>query len=301
MKTARVIPLLLSLSIGQALADTPINLNHDATPTVHVSISNVKGSVTVTAWDRDQVQVGGRLGDGAKPLTIDGSNSDMTIKVQSGSSKSGWFNWNNDTSMGATQLDVRVPKGASLDVDVVSASLSIDGIDGGKIKANAVSGKTRVNARSPSIDANSVSGTVELAGNADKVSLQTVSGDILAPNVGTDAELQTVSGRIRVSGGPWRKLSLSTVSGDVQLAGGLAPNGTYSVDSMSGDVQVQVPSNLSAIIKATSFSGDLRSDFGTVQKVEHGPGSELHATAGNGSGKMSIETFSGDLRIRKQD
>jgi len=300
MKTARVIPLLLSLCIGQALADTPINLSHDAAPNARISISNVKGAVTITAWDRNQVQVGGRLGDGAKPLAIEGSNSDMTIKVES-QGKSGWFNWNNENSMGSTTLDIRVPKGASLDVDVVSAPLSIDGIEGGKIKANAVSGKARVNARSPSIDVDSVSGSIELAGNADRVALQTVSGDILAPNVGSDAELQTVSGRIRVSGGPWRKLNLSTVSGDVQLAGGLAPNGTFDVDSMSGDVQVQVPSNLSAVIHANTFSGDLRSDFGTVQKVEHGPGSELQATAGSGNAKMKIETFSGDLRIRRQD
>lgn len=300
MKTARIIPLLLSLSIGQALADTPINLTHDAAPDVHINVSNVKGAVTITAWDRNQVQVGGRLGDGARPLTIDGSNSNMTIKVQS-QGKSGWFNWNSDTSMGGTTLDIRVPKGASLDVDVVSAPLSIDGIDGGKISVNTVSGKARVNARTPLADVDSVSGTIELAGSAGKVSLQTVSGDILAPNVGDEAELQTVSGRIRVGGGPWRKLNLSTVSGDVQLNGGLAPGGTFDVDSMSGDVQVQIPSSTSATIHANTFSGDLRSDFGTVKKVEHGPGSELQATVGGGNGKISVETFSGDLRIRQQD
>lgn len=300
MKTARILPLLLSLSIGQALADTPINLTHDATPNVHVSVSNVKGAVTITAWDRNQVQVGGRLGDGAKPLAIEGSNGDMTIKVQS-QGKSGWFNWNSDTSMGATTLDIRVPKGASLDVDVVSAPLSIDGIDGGKISVNTVSGKARVNARTPIADVDSVSGSIELAGSAGKVSLQTVSGDILAPNIGDEAELQTVSGRIRVGGGPWRKLNLSTVSGDVQLAGGLAPGGTFDVDSMSGDVQLQIPASTSATIHANTFSGDLRSDFGTVKKVEHGPGSELQATVGGGNGKISVETFSGDLRIRQQD
>lgn len=300
MKTARILPLLLSLSIGQALADTPINLTHNATPNARISVSNVKGAVTITAWDRNQVQVGGHLGEGAKPLAIEGSDSNMTIRVES-QGKSGWFNWNNENSMGSTTLDIRVPKGASLDVDVVSAPLGIDGIEGGKIKANTVSGKARVNARSPSIDVDSVSGSIELAGNADRVALQTVSGDILAPNVGSEAELQTVSGRVRVSGGPWRKLNLSTVSGDVQLAGDLAANGTFDVDSMSGDVQVQVPANLSAVIHANTFSGDLRSDFGTVQKVEHGPGSELQTTAGSGSAKMKIETFSGDLRIRRQD
>lgn len=300
MKIACFVPLLLSLSIGQALADTPINLSHDATPTVHVSIGNVKGAVTVTAWDRDQVQVGGRLGEGAKPLTIEGSNGDLTIKVQS-QGKSGWLNWNSDTSMGGTTLDVRVPKGATLDVDVVSAPISIDGIDGGKIKINTVSGKTRVNARTPSADVDSVSGNIELAGHADRVTLQTVSGDILAPSVGNSAELQTVSGRIRVNGGPWQKLNLSTVSGDVQLSGGLAASGTLDVDSMSGDVQLQIPANTSAAIHANTFSGDLRSDFGTVKKAEHGPGSELQTTLGSGSGKIAIETFSGDLRIRQQD
>lgn len=300
MKTARILPLLLSLSIGQALADTPLNLSHDATPNARISVSNVKGSVTVTAWDRNQVQVTGRLGEGAKPLVIEGSNDNLEIRVES-QGRSGWFNWNSENSMGSSTLDIRVPKGATMDVDVVSAPLSIDGIEGGKIKANTVSGKARINARSPSVDVDSVSGSIELAGSADRVSLQTVSGDILAPNVGSEAQLQTVSGRIRVSGGPWRKLNLSTVSGDVQLTGGLAAGGAFDVDSMSGDVQVQVPSNLSAAIHASTFSGDLRSDFGTVKKVEHGPGSELQATTGAGNAKMNIETFSGDLRIRRQD
>ena len=300
MKTARVIPLLLSLSIGQALADTPINLSHNALPNAHVSISNVKGDVTVSAWDRNQVQVTGRLGDGTKPLAISGSDGDMSIKVES-AGKGGWLNWGSDSSMGPSTLEVRVPKGASLDVDVVSAPMNIDGIDGGAIKVNTVSGKARINARSPSVEADAVSGSIELAGSAQKVNLQTVSGDILAPNVGAEANLQTVSGRIRVNGGPWRKLNLSTVSGDVQLGGGVAPNGSYDVDSMSGDVQIQVPADLSAVIKASTFSGDLRSDFGTVKKPDHGPGSSLEATTGAGGAKMNVETFSGDLRIRRQD
>ncbi|WP_266158553.1 DUF4097 family beta strand repeat-containing protein [Dyella silvatica] len=294
-------PLLLCLSIGSALADTPISLSHDATPNVRVNITNIKGTVTITAWDRNQVQVSGRLGDGAKQLAINGSNSNMDIRIEPQGSKSGWFNWNSDTAMASSTLDLRVPKGASLDVEVVSSPIAIDGIDGGEIKVNSVSGKVRINARTPSLNVNSVSGNLELAGRAESVSLQTVSGDILAPTVGSNADLQTVSGRIRVNGGPWKQLKLSTVSGDAQLTGGLAPNGNINIDSMSGDVQLQVPDSLSAAIHANSFSGDLRSDFGTPKKLEHGPGSELETTAGSGNGKINVETFSGDLRIRKGD
>ena len=300
MKTTRYVPVLLALAIGQAHADTPINLSHDAKPNVQLQISNVKGSVTVTAWDRNQVQVTGRLGEGAKPLEFEGDNGNLELQVKS-NGKSRWFNFDSDTSMGNTTLDVRVPKAASLEVEVVSAPASIDGIDGGTIKINSVSGKVRINARSPSVELESVSGSLELAGHADKVDLQTVSGDILAPSVGREAELQTVSGRIRVNGGPWKRLNLSTVSGDVQVGGGMAAGGDMNIDSMSGDVQVQLPGNLSARIHANTFSGDLRSDFGTPRKVEHGPGTELETNAGNGGANVKLETFSGDLKIRKQD
>jgi DUF4097 and DUF4098 domain-containing protein YvlB len=77
--------------------------------------------------------------------------------------------------------------------------------------------------------------------------------------------------------------------------------GDMNVDSMSGDVQVQVPGNLSARIHANTFSGDLRSDFGSPRKVEHGPGMELDANAGSGGANIKLETFSGDLKIRRQD
>ncbi|HEY0198020.1 MAG TPA: DUF4097 family beta strand repeat-containing protein [Rhodanobacter sp.] len=301
MKNLRYAPLLLCLCIGQALADTPIQLRHDATANVHVSISNVAGTVSVSAWDRNEVEVTGHLGNGTKPLAITGGNDDLSIKVEPEGGSGGWFNWGGDSRMAPSTLDLHVPKGASLDIGVVSAPLVVDGFDGGDIEVNTVSGRARINARTPSLKVESVSGNVELAGHAEQADLQTVSGDILAPVLGSDVKLQTVSGRIQASGGPWQKLTLSTVSGEVQLSGGLAAHGSIGIDSMSGDVQLQLPANVSGAIHASSFSGDLRSDFGTPQKPEHGPGSSLDTRAGDGNGQINVETFSGDLRIRKRD
>lgn len=301
MKNLRYAPLLLCLCIGQALADTPIQLRHDATARVRVSISNVTGSVNVSAWDRNEVEVTGHLGNGSKPLQITGSNDDLEIKVEpEGGGSGNWFNWGGDSRMAPSTLELHVPKGASLDVGVVSAPLVVDGMDGGNIEVNTVSGKARINVRTPSLKVDSVSGNIELAGHAEQADLQTVSGDILAPVLGSEVKLQTVSGRIQASGGPWQKLTLSTVSGEVQLSGGLAAHGSIGIDSMSGDVQLGLPGNVSANIHANTFSGDLRSDFGSPRKPEHGPGSTLDAQVGDGNGKINVETFSGDLRIRKQ-
>ena len=300
MKTARYIPLLLCLCIGQALADTPIHLRHDASPAAHISIGNIAGTVTVIAWDRNEVQVEGQLGDGAKPLAITGSNGDLAIKVEA-QSGSGWFNWLGDRKMAPSTLELHLPKAASLDIEVISAPLVIDGMAGGNIVINTISGRVRINARTPSLKVDSISGGIELAGHAEQAELQTVSGDILAPTLGGGAKLETISGRIQASGGPWHKLTLSTVSGDAQLAGALAPDGKLGIDSMSGNVQLQLPAMTSGTLHASSFSGDLRSDFGTPQKPEHGPGSSLDARLGEGRGSINVETFSGDLRIRKQD
>lgn len=299
MNTLRYSPLLLCLCIGQALAGTPLSIDHSASARVHVSISNISGSVSITAWDRNEVQVGGELGDGAKPLEITGNSSDLTIKVEPRGG-SGWLNWNSDNRMGSTRLEVRVPRAASLNVRVVSAPLVIDGLDGGAIEVDSVSGRARINARSPSLKAKSVSGGIELAGHSGQADLQTVSGDILAPSLGDGAKLQTISGHIQASGGPWKHLTLSTVSGDVQLAGSLAADGNIGIDSMSGDVQLQLPGNTSGKLHASSFSGDLRSDFGTPEKPEHGPGSSLDTVLGDSKGVINVETFSGDLRIRKK-
>lgn len=300
MKVTRILPLLLAMPIGQACADTPIQLSHPASASAQINVSNVKGEVTITAWDRNELQVGGRLGDGAQPLAITGTDDKLTVAVQA-QGKGGWFNWGSDNQMGPSVLELHVPKSASLKVEVVSAPVGIDGTDGGTIALDTVSGKLRINSRTPMLTANSVSGSIEVAGHADNANLQTVSGDILAPSIGYHAELQTVSGRIHVNGGPWQRLTLSTVSGDVQVGGNLVAGGTLGIDSMSGDVQLQLPSTLSSTIHASTFSGDLRSDFGQPNKAEHGPGSELQTTVGDGKAKIRVETFSGDLRIRKQD
>ncbi|MGP1667417.1 MAG: DUF4097 family beta strand repeat-containing protein, partial [Rhodanobacter sp.] len=247
---------------------------------MRLEINNIKGTVTVIGWDRNEVQVSGQLGDGAQPLTIEGNNSALTIKVRPQGKSSGWLNWGSTNNMAPSTLTLRVPQAASLEVNVVSAPLQIDGVEGGNIRINSVSGKVRINARTPSLEVDSVSGSIEVAGYAGHATLQTVSGDILVPVLGETGTLETISGRIQAGGGPWQTLTISSVSGDVQASGAMALNGVLAIDSMSGDVQLQLPGATSGSLHASTFSGDLRSDFGTPRESEHGPGSKLDAKLG---------------------
>ncbi|WP_426286900.1 DUF4097 family beta strand repeat-containing protein [Luteibacter sp. E-22] len=298
MKTLYLTPLLLALSIGEAFASTPINLSKDIRPNAKINIENVKGEVTVTAWDKNQVQVSGSLGDGARPLELEGDDRNVEIRVEGDEKKGNWFSWGNDSRMQPTTLNVRVPRAVEVHINVVSAPVSIDGLDGGKIDVESVSGRIRANLRSPRVSMQTVSGTIDLAGHAGEAELQTVSGDITAPSVGEKIEAQTVSGRMTIGGGPWKEASFSTVSGDTQVNGAPARGGKLDVDSMSGDVQLQLPADASARLEASTFSGDLRSDWGNPSRGDDGPGKELKTTIGGGDAFIHVESFSGDVRVR---
>ena len=127
-----------------------------------------------------------------------------------------------------------------------------------------------------------------------------MSGDITAPSVTERVEAQTVSGRMTIGGGPWKQANFSTVSGDTQITGGPSRDGKIDVDSMSGDVQLQLPSDVSAKLEASTFSGSIRSDFGSPSSGEDGPGKQLKTTIGSGSAHIHVESFSGDVKLRGQ-
>ena len=56
-----------------------------------------------------------------------------------------------------------------------------------------------------------------------------------------------------------------------------------------------------AHVDASTFSGDIHSDFGKVQTKDRGPGSSLDAKVGNGDAQIDMQSFSGSLELRKNN
>ena len=104
----------------------PISETRSVNADARIDISNIKGDVTVSGWDKNEVSITGTLGDGAKKLAIDGSGSSLTIKVEP-PDKQGWFNWGSESRMGNTSLDLKVPRNAEIKIEVVSADVALTG------------------------------------------------------------------------------------------------------------------------------------------------------------------------------
>lgn len=282
-----------------ALAGTPINETRSVSPQGRIEIANVRGSVNVSVWDRSEVSVTGTLGEGSKGLSIEGGGDHLEIRVKP-PGKQGWFSWGAGNGMQDSLLDVRVPKGSSLDIEVVSATVDVAGIEGRELSIDNVSGKVRLDSRARELSVDSVSGSIEMTGSADEAKFESVSGNVRVRASGGEFKFETVSGDVDAELQGYREMTGGTVSGGVRLRGTPAARARIEIETMSGDVRVELPADLAASLRAETFSGRLRSDFGSIKTPEHGPGRSLDTVLGNGDGRISLETFSGDIEIRKQ-
>ena len=300
MKTTHtILSLALIGAFGTTQAGTPINETRPVNATARIDVSNVKGSVTVSGWDKAEVSISGTLGDGAKKLSVEGSGDHLSIKVET-PDKQGWFSWGADTRMGDSTLDIKVPKGAEMKIEVVSADVSLSGVAGRTLNVDSVSGKLHLDSGAKELELDSVSGDIDVSGSADRAHVETVSGNIRARGLSGTVKFETVSGDVDAENGGYREVTAGTVSGDINLRGKPDAGARIDVETMSGDVHLYLPADASARLNASTFSGRIRSDFGKVVEPEHGPGSSLDTTAGSGSGNVKLETFSGDIDIRKE-
>lgn len=290
--------LLLAVS-GAASAGTPISENRNVSADARIDVSNIKGEVTVSGWDKAEVAISGTLGDGAKGLSVEGGAEHLTIKVQP-PDRQGWFSWGSDSRMGDTVLDLKVPRNAEMKIEVVSADVALSGVAGRALNVNSVSGKLRLDSDAKEVDVDSVSGNIDLTGKADRGHLETVSGNVRSRGLGGQIKFNTVSGDIDAENGDYREISAGTVSGDINLRGKPAKDARVDIETMSGDVHLYLPNEISARLRATTFSGSIRSDFGKVKEEDHGPGSSLDATLGGSDARVTLQTFSGDIEVRKQ-
>lgn len=287
--------LAAALLAPSALAQTAINETRPLDARGRVDISNVKGRIEVRAWERNEVQVTGTLGKGVERLDIDGSGSQLSIEVRYPRS-SGW----GGGKTGPTDLVVMVPVRADLDIESVAASVQVSGVASGELSINSVSGSVVVAAAPRKADVETVSGNATLTLNSDDVDVTTVSGNILLRGrLSGDIDAETVSGRIEVNvnGERVRDLSASTVSGRAEITTALAPGGKISLESVSGDLLLRLPRDVSAQVSGESFSGSLKATGVTIEK-RRGPGSSFSTTYGGGSGRVSVETFSGSAEVR---
>lgn len=297
MRTTIALSLLLgsALLAPTALAQTAINETRPLDPRGRVDVSNLKGRIEVRGWERNEVRITGTLGQGVERLDVEGGGPHLSVEVRY-PKNSGW----GGNKSGPTELVLMVPVQADLDIESVAADVHVTGVAPAELSISSVSGSVVAAAAPRKADVETVSGNAHLTLNSSDVDVQTVSGGIvLRGRLNGDVSTETVSGRIEVTvnGEQVRDLNTSTVSGRADVSAALAPGGKISMESVSGSLLLRLPPDVSAQVSGESFSGDLKATGVTVEK-RRGPGRSFTTRYGNGSGRVTLETFSGSAEVR---
>ncbi len=127
-----------------------------------------------------------------------------------------------------------------------------------------------------------------------------VAGDIEADGLRSDVKVNTVSGTISVvtTGRAWA----NSVSGDIEIDMGDFGGGDLDFHTVSGDITLWLPANFRGNVDFSSLSGDLDSEFEMDVKNKNERrwvGSRVEGTIGGGGRDLSINTVSGDVRLKR--
>jgi DUF4097 and DUF4098 domain-containing protein YvlB len=147
-----------------------------------------------------------------------------------------------------------------------------------------------------------VSGDVVGHGIRGDTEARSVSGDVLLTDVvGKIVEAQTVSGNIELNRVNADEVVAETVSGDVDFSGEIHKNGDYDMKTLSGDVVMRIPKNAGADISGATFSGDFSTSFPITTKAtsRYTRKQRINGTIGDGSARIRVESFSGDVELRE--
>ena len=253
-----------------------------------VAVENIAGEVEVQGWDRNELRLTGELSDDAEALDITPTGNGFRIEVRYPRKA---------RNMEDTELILKIPRQASLEVETVSADITVDDLDGDRLMLSTVSGDIEADANSRQAELSAVSGDISFRGNASRTQVETVSGDVELDGVGDDLSIRTVSGDVELFAKPLANGRFETVSGHLGLQLDLESGGRISIESLSGDVDLSLPESVSTRLKASSFSGRIDGQL----KGSNGSGDNrkkrLDQELGGGDGQVRIETFSGDIEL----
>jgi DUF4097 and DUF4098 domain-containing protein YvlB len=273
---------LAALGLGQQF-DTTVTVPAGT----RLDVSNPSGSIVVKAWTQKGVRVHADHDDADQvQVTLEGS----VLRVKTTSRRS---------SVREVSYIISVPAAMPLTLSGVKTGIDVDGTQAA-VTVETVNGQVNCRGGSGLVSLKSVDGNVAVQQAKGRIELNTVNDDISASDISGDISASTVSGDIELRSIESSNVEAATVSGEVEYEGSIADGGRYHFATHNGDVTLAVPEKANATISVSTFNGDLDASFpvnvagASKHRFSFGVG-----TAGTRAARIDIETFNGDIKLRR--
>jgi DUF4097 and DUF4098 domain-containing protein YvlB len=212
---------------------------------------------------------------------------------------------------GSVDFTVTMPTGGSATIRSISGDVRVTNVKG-ELRAESVSGDVITSGATKLSLVKSVSGDIEVTDAAaeGEVTVSSVSGDLIARGLkARSLDLGSVSGDVTLTNVTCERATVKTTSGNVEYMGPLARSGRYEMTAHSGNVRLEISGTTGFEVEATTFSGDVRSDFPLTLRAGGDEASErrgrrmnrsIRGSYGDASAIVTLQSFSGDIVITKR-
>jgi Putative adhesin len=202
-------------------------------------------------------------------------------------------------------LEVKVPHDVELaPIYIRRGSIRINDLDGGanlrtdagSITVNRVGspggGLTDVTTGSGNVYLSNINGDVRIVAISSSISVKCVKGDVAA---------RVASGQIAVLdiGGD---VELNNSSGSLSFTGAINSESRYRLKTLSGDVYMDIPDTVGFTAVLSAYSGQIHTEFQFQKDAQTPPnttGRRIIGKYGDGRGRIDLDSFSGEVFLRK--
>lgn len=260
------------------MSDETIEKTFQVPDQARLSVSNIRGSITIRPGDANMIQVTavkrGSFDSGRYTIEIS-QDSDESVRVETRSNESMFGFLSHPPKVDYT---LQVPQGVQVYASGISSALNVKDLTG-EFRLKTVSGE---------INVADLSGTFKF---------NVVSGDITGSRMTGTLELEAVSGRVRMMESNFPTADASTVSGDLVLQTSIS-TGPYHFSSVSGSVRMLVPADTRCNAELNSVSGSIRSSL-PATTTRSGHGSKIAQIQGGGA-EVRLKSVSGGLSFETE-
>ena len=235
-----------------------------------LSLENVNGAVTITAWDRDEVRLEAekivKAGDEATAkqameklqVFVDPKPGRLTIETRMPKRDDGVISWLAGRSVDMrVEYRLQVPRDLKLRVENVNGRVTTLGV-GGELGITTVNGGVDVAEARGTLRAVTTNGGVKIARTSARIEAQSVNGGV--------------------------DLDLDQVADDV------------SVSTTNGGITLRLPASAAVTIDASAVNGGVETDLAVATEGKQSR-KRLKGTVNGGGAQVEASTVNGGVRI----
>ncbi len=262
-----------------------------------VSLENSNGSVEISGWDQNTVEINGTKYARTRALLdqvkIDASASSGLVRIRTVRPE------DNHGGAGA-RYTIHVPRKVLLDtITTTNGSIKVEDVDG-NARLKTSNGAIRTEKIHGEVDANTSNGAVEAQDLDGNARFHTSNGHIKVDAVHGSLEAYTSNGAIDVTlekpATNWPvKLHSSNGHIDLTIKSSNVPD--VRAETSNSSLTVHLPSSVNARVHATTSHASVESDF-DLQGGNKGK-SELDGTIGSGGPTLDLSSTNGAIKILK--